>query len=137
MIRELFIFVYLFTFRLIFQLFKLFPMENKVVYVASFLENTINVYNEQKRQDYTCRTIFLTRRDFVEFFKQHTADNADILLFDFRSPYQFIKGIYHLATSKVILVDNYFGFLSTIKFKKEVTCVQLWHANGAIKSLVY
>ncbi|ASV68239.1 CDP-glycerol glycerophosphotransferase family protein [Cytobacillus kochii] len=133
MIRELLIFVYLFTFRLLFQFFKLFPVQNKVVYVTSFLENNINIYNEQKRQDYTCRTIFLTRKDFINHLKQYKDDHTDIILFNLRSPYQFIKGIFHLATSRVILVDNYFGFLSAIKFKQDVTCIQLWHANGAIK----
>lgn len=133
MIRELLIFFYLFTFRLLFQLFKLFPVQNKVVYVTSFLENNINIYNEQKRQDYTCRTIFLTRKDFINYLTQYKDAHTDILLFNLRSPFQFIKGIFHLATSKVIFVDNYFGFLSAIKFKKDVTCIQLWHANGAIK----
>ncbi|WP_245690109.1 CDP-glycerol glycerophosphotransferase family protein [Sediminibacillus albus] len=46
---------------------------------------------------------------------------------------QFLQSIYHLATSKVIFVDNYFGFLSAADFKTETTCIQLWHAAGAIK----
>ncbi|MDQ7861606.1 CDP-glycerol glycerophosphotransferase family protein [Peribacillus frigoritolerans] len=44
-----------------------------------------------------------------------------------------IRSIYHLATSKWIIIDNYFGFLSAIAFKKQVTCVQVWHAAGAVK----
>ncbi|WP_238323323.1 CDP-glycerol glycerophosphotransferase family protein [Planococcus antarcticus] len=38
-----------------------------------------------------------------------------------------------MATSKYVFVDNYAGVLSVIKFRKEVKCIQLWHAAGAIK----
>ncbi len=30
-------------------------------------------------------------------------------------------------------VDNYYGFLAVTTFKPNVSCVQLWHAAGAIK----
>jgi len=30
-------------------------------------------------------------------------------------------------------VDNYYGFLAAVKFKKGVQCIQLWHASGALK----
>lgn len=35
--------------------------------------------------------------------------------------------------AKIILCDNYFAFLSGVRFSKETKNVQLWHANGAIK----
>src|SRR5699024_2737111 len=40
---------------------------------------------------------------------------------------------YHLATSSHIFIDNYYGFLAASDFRDEVTCIQLWHAAGAIK----
>lgn len=48
-------------------------------------------------------------------------------------PIQFIKSMYHLATSRYILVDNYYGFLAVTHFNEEAQCIQLWHANGALK----
>lgn len=44
-----------------------------------------------------------------------------------------VSSIYHLATSKTVFVDNYYGFLAAVQFKKDVECIQLWHAAGAIK----
>lgn len=38
-----------------------------------------------------------------------------------------------LASTKVILCDNYFAILAGFKFDKDVNVVQLWHANGAVK----
>lgn len=36
--------------------------------------------------------------------------------------------------SKMVLCDNYFAFLAGITLSKDTAVVQLWHANGAIKS---
>lgn len=38
------------------------------------------------------------------------------------------------ATSKVVIVDDYFRLLNTVKKREGVTVIQLWHACGAFKS---
>src|SRR5699024_4343185 len=38
-----------------------------------------------------------------------------------------------LATGKYIFIDNYHVVLAACNFRKDVTCTQLWHANGAVK----
>jgi CDP-glycerol glycerophosphotransferase (TagB/SpsB family) len=45
----------------------------------------------------------------------------------------YTKVIPVLGSSKMILCDNYFPLLAEFNFDKEVSVVQLWHANGAIK----
>ncbi|MCJ7840628.1 CDP-glycerol glycerophosphotransferase family protein [Lederbergia sp. NSJ-179] len=49
------------------------------------------------------------------------------------SPIHWLRSVFHLATSSHIFVDNYFGFLAATSFKRDVACVQLWHAAGAVK----
>ena len=39
-----------------------------------------------------------------------------------------------ISKSSLLFVDNYFAFLATMHTKKSTRIVQLWHANGAIKS---
>ncbi|MFD2044501.1 CDP-glycerol glycerophosphotransferase family protein [Ornithinibacillus salinisoli] len=56
-----------------------------------------------------------------------------IIPFDIKHPFAYLESIYHLATATTILVDNYQGFLAVTNFKKNSTCIQLWHAAGAIK----
>lgn len=130
MIRELFIKIYLFLFRTIFNIAKLFPLRNKTVFVTSFGDNSEYVAEELDRRT-NSKIIFLktpgNRRDFTRF--QH----ANELLFSPRHFRSFLWSIYHLATSSFIFVDNYYGFLAEIRFKKEVSCIQLWHAAGAVK----
>src|SRR5699024_1500932 len=60
-------------------------------------------------------------------------ENDMVLKFHESAPISWIRSIYHLATARVIFIDNYFGFLAATSFKENVTCVQLWHAAGAIK----
>lgn len=133
MVREIAVTLYLGFFSIIFKLSSLFPLKRKVSFVASFSENNISIYEEFRRQETSCRTIFLTTKKQFNLFNQYQGDDCTVLLFEPSSPLQFIKGIYHIATSKVILIDNYYGFLSSVKFKSSVKCVQVWHANGAIK----
>ncbi|KSU60438.1 hypothetical protein AS034_16485 [[Bacillus] enclensis] len=131
MIREILVTFYLFVFSAVFNICKLFPLQNKVTFVVSFSENNKSIYKEMIRQDFSCRTLFLTTEKMYGVFSKF--EKATTLLFEMKKPLDFMRSIYHLATSKVILVDNYYGFLAKSEFKPGVDCIQLWHANGAIK----
>ena len=48
-----------------------------------------------------------------------------------------IKQMYHLATSKVVIVDTYCIPVSILSHKKETKVIQIWHALGAIKKFGY
>ncbi|WP_261796299.1 CDP-glycerol glycerophosphotransferase family protein [Oceanobacillus massiliensis] len=58
---------------------------------------------------------------------------ANIISFNMKHPIDYLKSIYHLATATTVLVDTYFGFLAVTNFRPGTTCIQLWHAAGAIK----
>lgn len=47
--------------------------------------------------------------------------------------FQMIRQMYHIATSKVIVVDGYCILVSVLPKKKNQQVVQMWHALGAIK----
>ncbi|WP_121610998.1 CDP-glycerol glycerophosphotransferase family protein [Mesobacillus foraminis] len=131
MVREIAVYVYLRLFSFLFTIFKLLPLQTKIVFVASFTENNISIYKEMKRQDVPWRSVFLVDKKAYPHFSKYK--DIKVLLFDIKHVAQFIISIYHLATAKIVFVDNYFGFLAATKFKKDVKCIQLWHANGAIK----
>ncbi len=51
------------------------------------------------------------------------------------SPRKEKKEFYKLyATSKVVIVDDYFSLLNTVEKRDDVTLFQLWHACGAFKT---
>lgn len=45
--------------------------------------------------------------------------------------------LYHIATSKVVVVDTYIIPVSVLKHKKSLKVIQIWHALGAIKKFGY
>ena len=51
--------------------------------------------------------------------------------------FQMIKQMYHIATSKVVIVDSYCIVVSVLKHKKETKIIQIWHAISAIKKFGY
>ena len=48
-----------------------------------------------------------------------------------------LKQMYHIATSKVVVLDTYCITACTLKHKRETKIVQIWHALGAIKKFGY
>lgn len=130
MVRELAIQLYLLVFRMFFYIFKLFPQKKKTTFVTSFGDNVLYTVNELERQTNNQIVILKTSQCKVDF---ETSTQRTVLLFEPTHLLDWVCSIYHLATSRMIFVDNYFGFLTVTKFKANVKCVQLWHAAGAIK----
>ncbi|SCM06551.1 Protein of unknown function [Bacillus cytotoxicus] len=131
MFREFIITVYLIVFKILFSIAKLFPLKNKVTFIMSYGENLIFIYEEMKRQNIDCEIVFL----YKETCKYEVKSYPDIKSFKFETKniMDMILGVYHLATSQYIIIDNYFGSLSAVKFRKGAECIQIWHAAGAIK----
>ena len=129
--REFLVSAYLFHVKFWFTLFKVFSVKQKTVFVSSFGDNI----------HFVCEKVLNVTNDDVIILqvpesKYQFESNSRTKVIPFhmtKTPLSFIRGIYHLATSRFVFIDNYFGFLSSTSFKKDVTCVQLWHANGAIK----
>lgn len=129
MARELGITIYLFVFRMIFTICKLFPQEKKTVGVASFGDNLF--YTVNSLNNFTDEEIIILKVPSCRY--EFDSSKCRSIPFDIKHPISFLKSIYHLATATTVLVDTYFGFLAAAKFRQGTTCIQLWHAAGAIK----
>ena len=46
-----------------------------------------------------------------------------------------IRFVYYLATSDIILIDDYYPDIYLVDYPKNVKVLQVWHACGAFKSL--
>ena len=108
-----------------------FKTKNKMVFVSSFGDNVEYVVNTALATNSDCKLIILKGEKCR--LQLSASSNVKIIPFESYNPFSFIQSIYHLATSKFVFVDNYFGFLAVTDFKQDVKCVQLWHAAGAIK----
>ena len=48
-----------------------------------------------------------------------------------------LRQMYHLATSKVCILDSYCPTVSVLKHKKSLTVIQMWHSIGTMKKFGY
>lgn len=48
-----------------------------------------------------------------------------------------IRLVYLLATSDIVLMDDYFGILAQLEISDETKIIQLWHAGSGFKSVGY
>lgn len=51
-------------------------------------------------------------------------------------PHMFIQ-MYHIATSRLIIIDSYCICISVLNHKKSLKTIQIWHAVGAFKKFGY
>ncbi|WP_261131767.1 CDP-glycerol glycerophosphotransferase family protein [Bacillus sp. Marseille-Q3570] len=117
-------------FKLFFNMFQLFPQKEKTTFVASFGDNIFHVADQlSKTQNH--EIIFLINPKCPINFDN--IKNSKVYFFECINLFHWIISIYHISTSKMVFVDNYYGFLSVTNFKPNVQCVQLWHAAGAVK----
>lgn len=131
MVREALIEGYLLFVKILFSIFKLFPLQKKVTFITSFGDNCQYVLDEMNKQKLPIQKVILKKSGST----MHTEDDgqAIVLPFESKNILHMLSSIYHLATSRWVIIDNYFGILAAVTFKQEVTCVQLWHAVGAVK----
>lgn len=130
MLREIAITCYLFCFRIVFNFFHRKVTQDKTTFVASFGGNISRILMEVEQDLPEHEIVVLKTNNCRVDFEQN---NRIVLSFESKNIAQWFKSIYHLATSSHIIVDNYYGFLAVTDFKPNVTCVQVWHAAGAIK----
>lgn len=126
--KEWLIKLFLLINKLFLGLFSVFPARNKITFLCDFGDNASYTIQALNTKGYT-KIVVLTTNKCREDFSHLTI--IEQIPFELKSGLKYIKGMYHLATSKTLLVDNYFPILSVLPARIE--CIQLWHAAGAIK----
>jgi teichoic acid glycerol-phosphate primase len=134
MLREIVIGIYLWLVTCAFQLFNGCSQKNKVTFIVSFEENFLFLYQELVKQGVPAEAVILCKRSIFKDLKSRIESETTIIPFETPNIIDWFKSLYHLSTSKVIIIDNYFALLSAISFKHKVECIQIWHAAGALKT---
>ncbi len=98
--------------------------KEKQVLIASNTKETLYgnlayIYDELKKYDYDIHILLMNKGNF---FKRHTYN---------------LKMLYYVATSKFILIDDFFPMMYVLKIRKGAKFIQVWHALGAYKRVGY
>lgn len=105
--------------------FKLLKTEKKILFMSRQSNKPsleFNLLIERLEED-NITTKTLTKK--LEF-------NIKSLCINF---FYFFSQMYHIATSKIVIVDGYSIPISILKHKKKLVVIQMWHANGIIKKI--
>lgn len=126
--KKIAIYIYMLAVKVVGGLARLFHMQQKVVFLISFEENPASIIKQMELDKFTPNTII-----FYDPRINVTNISRDFLKLKPKNIAQFIPLMFHLNTAKVVVTDNYFVELAGTKWRKGASCIQIWHANGALK----
>ena len=115
--------------KIIYAPMKLFKAKNKIVYISRQTNNETLDFKLLRlaieNKDKNIKNIVLTKR-----IEKGLLNSIGYIMHMF-------KQMYHIATSKVVILDSYCIVASVLKHKKGTKIIQIWHAMGAIKKFGY
>ena len=102
----------------------LFKCKEKQILIASNTKNELHgnlldIYEELQKYDYDIKVIAMNKGNFIKKIK-----------FEF-------KVLFNSATSKYILIDDFFPLMYVLNIRKGTKFIQVWHALGAFKRVGY
>lgn len=121
--------IYQFFLSFIYFLLKLIPFKQKVVFLSrqdnnpSLDFNMLKIEIEKEHPEY--KIIVLCKKMDDGFL-------GSIAYF-----FHILKQMYHLATSRIAIIDSYIIPVSILTHKKELLIIQLWHSIGTMKKFGY
>ncbi len=115
--------------KIIYAPLKLLKVKNKVVYISR--------QSNKETLDFS-----LIRKKMEEVYPEIqnvilTKKIEDGIFNKIGYAFHMIRQMYHISTSKVVILDGYCIVASALKHKKETKIIQIWHALGAIKKFGY
>ena len=112
----------------IYLFFKLLPVKDKVVMISR-QSNEINT-------DFKLLGAELEKQGHQVVYLCRTLDGGANSGLGTRISYalHMVDQMYHLATSKVAIIDSYCPTVSILKQRKSLTVIQIWHSIGTMKS---
>ncbi len=112
--------------KIVYGIFKIFPVDNKKVLFCSRQSNNVPLDFQLLQQELVNRNSDVK---IVTICRNIGGGVSDYIKFGV----QMIKSMYHLATGRVCVIDSYWPPVSLLNHKKSLTVIQIWHAIGKIK----
>lgn len=128
-IKYVFIKIWNLTNKIIYVFIKLFKTKNKITFISRQTNGESLDFNliikELKKQNDSIEIVVLNRKI------------GKTLKLKIKYVFHMYRQMYHIATSKVVILDGYCIAISNLKHKRELKIIQIWHALGALKKFGY
>lgn len=120
-------------FNFIYLFIKLVPTKNKVVMISR--------QSDTKTLDFSLLEEKLTKMDknikIKILCKKLKNGYSSTMINKIKYVFHMFVQMYHIATSKVVVLDSYCIVVSILKHKKELKIIQMWHSMGTMKKFGY
>ena len=125
--------------RLLYSFFKVLPTQNKITMISRqsnsetvdfrLLRTEIEKENEKEEKRKKIKVVTLC----------HKLEGGASAKFSEKIKYGFhmLLQMYHIATSKVLILDSYCILASILNHKKKLKIIQMWHSMGTMKKFGY
>ncbi len=126
---KILIYIFKIIINIIYTILKLFPTKNKIIFISRQMDRSNINYNiliNRIKNDNPDTKIIISCKRINKNIKGY-------IIYSFH----LLKEMYHLATSKVAILDTYSITVSNLHHKKKLTIIQMWHAMGALKKFGY
>lgn len=125
LIKKVLLKIAIFILKIIYAIIKCFPTKKKVTFISRQSNNpTMDYILLQKELNKQCpdiKTVILAKK---------LENKLAYMLHMF-------KQMYHIATSKAVILDSYCILISVLTHKKSLKVIQIWHAVGCMKKFGY
>ena len=113
-------------FKMMYVVFSVLPIDKNKISFASDSRSELNgnlyfVYEELFSRNMTLNIKFI--------FNERINNKKSII--------DLIKTAFHFATSKIILLDDFYPLIYPLRIRKNAELIQVWHAAGAFKTFGY
>lgn len=110
---------------IIYFLIKLLPVKNKITFISRQSNNPsvdIELLEKEIHKDI---------KNYKVVVLAKTLDSG--IISKIKYLFHMIRQMYHIATSKIVILDSYSIAISILHHKKSLIVIQMWHALGAFK----
>lgn len=124
--------IVIFLLNIIYFFLKMLPTKNKVVMISRQSNSEtldFKLIREEIQRHNEFKVIMLCKK----LEGKENAKLKNLILYGFN----MLRQMYHLATSKVVIIDSYCICVSVLKHKKSLKVIQIWHSVGTMKKFGY
>lgn len=126
--REIIISVYLIIIRILYQLFKLFPIRSQTICIVTYGDNVWPILEQLSLRHHRSYCFY-----DIHKASEHRPERREIIYKPLTVRNRLIVIPFLVATSTHCIVDNYVAELAAIPIRKRTVRFQVWHAAGTLK----
>ena len=124
--------IVIFILNIIYFFIKLFPTKNKVTMISRQSNNMsldFELVKKEIEKHNKYKVVVLCKK----LEGKESAKTSNLIKYGLH----MFKQMYHIATSKAVILDSYCICISILKHKKKLKVIQMWHSVGTMKKFGY